>query len=244
VNVTVVPTGPVDGLTVSTGATVKITVALFEAPSVPVNGYPPGDAAGIVNWQLNDPIELVMAEQAGPVAHVTATGEEAAYPAPEKVTTVPTGPVSGLAVSRGETVTVVLAALLDPSVAVKRWAPAVVGGTVKLQRKLPLTLVVAVHAVPPLQETVTGELPAYPVPLNVTVLPTGAGEGDGVEVNSGRTTRLVDAVLPAVSVPTNACDPAVAGGNVNPQEKLPAAEVVAVHATPSPQLIVTIEVPA
>ena len=46
------------------------------------------------------------------------------------------------------------------------------------QPKLPLAFVVALHATPPAQETVTSSEAAYPVPSKVIVAPTGPGPAE------------------------------------------------------------------
>src|SRR5579864_8814169 len=102
---------------------------------------------------------FVVPEQAAPLAQVTDTVTEAAYPKPANVTTVPTGPVAGLATSFGAAVRVATAVLLDASVPVKVCPPAVVAGSTNVQLNAPSTLVTTpLHAVPPLQLTVTDEL--------------------------------------------------------------------------------------
>jgi len=241
--VTTVPTGPEEAATETNGETVNATEATFDTASVPENVYGPGAVEGIVNGHPNDPDAPAVPEQAVPPTQVTRTVEFAAYPSPENVTAVPTGPRDGLTVSVGTTVTVVAAVLLEPSVPTNACAPAVVAGTLNVQLKLPSALVAATwQAVPPLHETVTGDLPANPVPLNVTLLPAAAGVG--AEVRRATTVTLVDAEFPVPSVATNTWDPPVAGGRASEQPKLPTVLVVAVQAVPALQPTVTGELDA
>jgi len=79
-----------------------------------------------------------------------------ANPVPWKSTKVPAGPDDRFITSCGRTVKTVVAAPESWSVPVKRCPPYVVDAIENPQLKLPVPLVVAVHAVPPLQVTVTG----------------------------------------------------------------------------------------
>jgi len=58
------------------------------------------------------------------------------------------------------------------------------------------------------------------------------------------TVTPVDAVFEDRSIAVNECAPAVDGGSVNEQEKLPTELVVWVHAVPAAQVTVTRELAA
>lgn len=149
--------------------------------------------------------------------------------------------------SVGSTVKIVLAALV-PSEPVTEWPPWKAIGTVNEQLTSPTALLVAEQRVPlGFQLIVTLAVPAKPVPVAVTEVPTwplvGAME------TSGRIEKVAVAELAvgeAESVPVTVWLPATACGAVKLQEKLPREFVVAVHrvAPPGDQLTVTAEAAA
>ncbi len=113
------------------------------------------------------------------------------------VTVVPTGPELGVSVSVGVVrVNVALAVLPDESLAETEFEPVenpLVLLTAKLQENPPPEATVAVQRVVELSFTVAVSLGAKPVPLAVTVVPSGPLEGVKVSVGSGATESTVSA---------------------------------------------------
>lgn len=129
------------------------------------------------------------------------------------------------------------------SVAVKAYVPAAVPvGIVNVQLKFPAVAVLVKHAVPPLQVSVTAELPANPVPLKVTTVPAGPEVGWSTRFAS--TVKTVAAAFPFASVPVNVYGPFAVDGIVNPQLKLPTLLVVDEQAAPLTHVTFTFDLPA
>jgi len=110
-----------------------------EDASVPVKRWDPRLVPGTVNVQTTFPAPFDTAAQAVPADQLTVTVELPAYPAPENVTNVPTGPDDGLTKSEAVTVnrTNAESRLSAESIAVNRCAPAVAAGMTMTQEKLP-----------------------------------------------------------------------------------------------------------
>ena len=150
--------------------------------------------------------------QAVPAVQLTVTREPAAYPVPVNVTTVPTGADEGETVRAEVTPKVEVAVFLDASFAVNVWAPSTAAETWNAQEKLPDASVVALHAIPVAQVTFTSDAAANPMPVNVTVVPTGPEET--LSPRDGTTTRVAIAVSASPSVAENTCGPATVAGRV------------------------------
>lgn len=88
------------------------------------------------------PLAFVLPKHGVPSDQEMEMVELAANPWAVNVTTTPWRPLVGLTMSRGVTVTTVEAVFEDRSTAVNECAPAVDGGRVKVQEKLPTELVV------------------------------------------------------------------------------------------------------
>jgi hypothetical protein len=184
--------------------TVNVAVAEFEAASAPVNLYAPTATDGRMNAHTKLPVAFVVPPQAVPPVHEIDAAELPAYPVPRKVINVPTGPEVGLTDSLGAnvvTVNVAVASFEAASAALNWMVVAVVGGRENAQTKLPTVAVPVVQAVPPVQFTQAVELPANPVPVKVTSVPTSPDVG--LRAKWGTTVNAADAEFDAESVPTN-----------------------------------------
>jgi hypothetical protein len=106
-----------------------------------------------------------------------------------------------------------------------------------VHRKLPEAVEVTAQAVPRLEETVTDEVGANPVPLRVTVLPTVTEEGETERLVP--TVNVALAVFPNVSVAVNSYEPPGADGNGSVQLTAPSGLDVLVHQVPKLHAIVT-----
>jgi len=97
--------------------------------------------------------------------------------------------------------------------------------------KPPEAFVVELHAAPWLQVTVTVDVPAKPLPVNVRTVATVPVDALRVSAAVTRTLALAES-LDGRSVAVNAWEPVVAAGTVTAHEKLPAALVAAVQTVP------------
>jgi len=92
---------------------------------------------------------------------------------------LPAGPAVGVIPRCGTTVNVAVAVFPEASFPVNTWPPYVVGGKVKGgQLNDPVELVVRLHTVPPLHDTVVAEVGANPLPVKVIDVPVGPAEGE------------------------------------------------------------------
>jgi len=119
---TVVPTGPLVGVSVSLAETVNVAVAVFAEPSVAVTVCAPNAPAVTLNVQPeNAPLLFVVhadVRRTLPLESIVNVMDElAANPVPLAVTVVPTAPLVGLSVNWGVTVYVVVGACPPLSVA-------------------------------------------------------------------------------------------------------------------------------
>jgi hypothetical protein len=207
VNVTVLPTSPLEGLNVSEGSTVNVTDALF-VPSVACRVCGPAGAAGIVtvhgSMMSPYPSEL-HAEPAVNPSSVNVIGNVTAKPDPDIVVMLPTIPSVGpMIVSEGSTVKFdpALIGPRYPSFASIQYDPAGASGTVIPHENEPSGPTVPpelheYHQLPP-RLGVMPALAVNPVPASVTVLP--AIPFEGLNVSEGSTTNGCVSVLRAESV--------------------------------------------
>ena len=129
------------------------------------------------------------------------------------------------------------------SVAVNVYVPVAVPlGIVKVHVKLPAAAVLVKQAVPPLQVTVTAELPANPVPLKATTVPTGPEVGRSTRFAS--TVKVVAAEFSFASVPVKVYCPFAVEGIVKSQLKLPTLLVVDEQAVPLTHVTFAFDEPA
>jgi hypothetical protein len=138
-------------------------------------------------------------------------------------------------------VSVVTAEWLEESAPVKLWPPCVAAGMTNMQLNDPTPLVAPEQAVPPLQEIVTVEPAANPVPEKEVTCPFVAVERLlciwGVIVN----VAVAELLDPSLAV--NKWPPTAAVGIENEHTKVPAVLVVPEHARPPVQEIVMDEPP-
>jgi hypothetical protein len=197
--VTVVPTGPDVGATVTAELTVKVAEADLELPSVITTVWAPTAEAGTVNVApANEPVAPVLVvppRLTDTPLNFAVNAEDPEKPVPDTVTVIPTLPLVGLKVIAGLTVNVAVAALALASVAVTVLPPLTAAGTVKVQLKDPKASVVTVEGTVTIvvltNFTVTVLEAAKPDPDTVTVEPTIPEDG----------LKLIDCVTVKVAEP-------------------------------------------
>jgi hypothetical protein len=235
--VTVAPTGPWVGLTVTLSfVAVNLPVAVCPPTSIAVT-FIPDVPLGTANVQLNEPAAPVVTEPLAQLEVITPsktspTVLDTEKPVPSTVTVAPMGPWVGLtAIFSFVTVNLSVAVFPPMSVAVT-FVPDVPLGTANLQLNEPDAPVVKE---PPVQLEIitssrtspTGLDTEKPVPDTVTVAPIGPSKGLAaifglVIVNVWGGVR----VPVAVSSPTTEYGPAVSLGTVNEQTNAPDPSVV------------------
>jgi len=176
--------------------------AVSPARSAAVNTCAPAAAGGSLNEQLNTPFDVVVtAVQAVPPLQLTVTDETPANPAPVKLTFPPTATGTGVIVSEGTTVSTAVAEFERRSVAENECGPEGIAPIVNVQLNPPLEAVIAPQATVESCETFTSVVPAYPVPVKVTVVPTAALAGETARV--AVTVKWEVAEFPLASVAVN-----------------------------------------
>jgi hypothetical protein len=248
VTVTTAPFTPEIGVSTIAGAMlVKIATAALPLESVAVTLWGPLAEAGTAKViPEKEPPALVVTE-GGTVVRTTASNlnvmpEVGAKFAPVTVTTVPTGPSTGLMVIAGTaTVNRAVAVFELASVALTVWGPAIAAGTVNVtvpeEGKAPPAVVVTeagtVVRAAPSKVKVISLLAANWIPLIVTVVPISPTSGLMVIAGSGLveevvTSKIAVALSPARSVPVTVLNPVAAlPGTAKEQgdPMLPAASV-------------------
>jgi hypothetical protein len=217
-----VPTGPVVGESVIFVVTLNCAVKECDAASVATTGWLPKVDRGTVKLAAKEPVVLVVTVE-GTVSwfaplYLIVIVETGAYPVPDTVTLVPIAPLDGASAIFEVTLNGALAELVLASVAATVLVPVIDFGTVKLEVKEPVVLVVTaggiVSCVTPLYVMVTDEAGAKFVPVTVTVVPTDPLVGDSVIVGT-TTVNVAFAELCELSVTVTVCDPGVDVGTVN-----------------------------
>lgn len=163
--------------------TTKTFVAVFVELSVATTVWLPAVAIGMSKEQEKSPVAVEVAvHSVAAGVQSTVIPEAPAKPVPLTVSSVPTGPLVGESAMVETTVNSAEAVFEAWSVALIVWLPITAEGTVKVHTKVPFAWVVIEPWVQLIElasnATVVAELPAKPVPLTVSVMPTAPLEAE------------------------------------------------------------------